>query len=47
MVSTCNRTELYVAANGRAGSGRLVRPAVDWLAEQGGVSGGTCSCTPT
>ncbi len=42
LVSTCNRTELYVAtptlphaANGQA----LVRPALDWLAEQGGISG--------
>jgi glutamyl-tRNA reductase len=34
LVSTCNRTELYVAAEPQ-----LVRPALDWLAEQGGVSG--------
>jgi glutamyl-tRNA reductase len=33
IVSTCNRTELYVGAN--AG---LVNPAVDWLAGVGGVS---------
>jgi len=38
LVSTCNRTELYVAAPAHA-VGELVRPAVDWLAEQGGVSG--------
>ena len=39
IVSTCNRTELYVAANAALAQD-LVRPAVDWLAEQGGVSGG-------
>ena len=35
LVSTCNRTELYVASDTR----EIVRPALDWLAEQGGVSG--------
>jgi glutamyl-tRNA reductase len=38
LVSTCNRTELYVAADLKATPG-LVQPAMDWLAEQGGVSG--------
>jgi glutamyl-tRNA reductase len=38
LVSTCNRTELYVAG-GSDSSVELVRPALDWLAEQGGVSG--------
>ena len=38
LVSTCNRTELYVAADPKAVH-ELVRPTVDWLAEQGGVSG--------
>jgi len=38
LVSTCNRTELYVAAPSDRGD-ELVRPAVDWLAEQGGISG--------
>ena len=38
LVSTCNRTELYVAAPAERAS-VLVRPAVDWLAEQGGISG--------
>ena len=37
LLSTCNRTELYVAAPGRDSS--LVRPAADWLAAQGGVTG--------
>ncbi len=32
ILSTCNRTELYVA-----GAPALVQPAVDWLAEVGGV----------
>ena len=39
LVSTCNRTELYVAAPAHDVND-LVRPATDWLAEQGGVSGG-------
>jgi glutamyl-tRNA reductase len=38
LVSTCNRTELYVAADPRQAV-ELVRPALDWLAEQGGVTG--------
>ncbi len=38
LLSTCNRTELYFAAeNGHPGD--LVRPAIDWLAAQGSVSG--------
>ena len=37
LVSTCNRTELYVAARPEAVRD-LVTPAMDWLAEQGGVS---------
>ena len=38
LVSTCNRTELYVAAP--ADQARtLVQPAIDWLAEQGGIPG--------
>jgi glutamyl-tRNA reductase len=36
IVSTCNRTELYVGANPG-----LVSPAVDWLAGVGGVPGHT------
>ena len=35
LLSTCNRTELYVA-----GPNELVRPAVDWLAGVGGVGSG-------
>ena len=38
LVSTCNRTELYVAS-APAGMQDLVRPTIDWLAEQGGISG--------
>ena len=38
LVSTCNRTELYVAGAPRDAAG-LVTPALDWLAEHGGVSG--------
>jgi len=37
LVSTCNRTELYVAAPAHTVN-ELVLPAVTWLAEQGGVS---------
>jgi len=35
ILSTCNRTELYVAAGAPAQD--LARPTLDWLAEQGGV----------
>jgi glutamyl-tRNA reductase len=38
LLSTCNRTELYVAAD-PAQVTQLVAPAIDWLAAQGGVSG--------
>ncbi len=38
LLSTCNRTELYFAA-GSGHAGDLVRPAVDWLAAQGRISG--------
>ena len=38
LLSTCNRTELYCAAD-PAQSGQLVRPAIDWLAGVGGVGG--------
>jgi glutamyl-tRNA reductase len=36
LVSTCNRTELYVAAPGQPVAD-LVQPAVDWLARQGDI----------
>ncbi|HEX7689303.1 MAG TPA: glutamyl-tRNA reductase [Burkholderiaceae bacterium] len=38
LLSTCNRTELYVAAPSDL-PGALVRPAAEWLAAHGGVSG--------
>ena len=38
LLSTCNRTELYFTADPQQG-GDLVRPAIDWLAAQGSVSG--------
>jgi glutamyl-tRNA reductase len=38
LLSTCNRTELYVAADSAQVRG-LVAPAIDWFAQQGGVSG--------
>jgi len=38
LLSTCNRTELYVAAAPEQ-QHSLVRPMADWLAAQGGVSG--------
>jgi glutamyl-tRNA reductase len=42
LLSTCNRTEIYIA--GRvAHAGDLVQPAIDWLAAQGGVSVGQLS----
>jgi glutamyl-tRNA reductase len=37
LLSTCNRTELYVAGQ-TAHAGDLVQPAIDWLAGMGGVS---------
>src|SRR2546423_13225443 len=40
LVSTCNRTELYVAED-PAHASALVGAAVDWLAEVGGVGGPT------
>ncbi len=36
LVSTCNRTELYVATD-TSWDGELVRPSVDWLAEHAGI----------
>ncbi|MBN8492559.1 MAG: glutamyl-tRNA reductase [Burkholderiales bacterium] len=41
LLSTCNRTELYVAPAEGVASEELVCPALDWLAEQGGASGST------
>jgi glutamyl-tRNA reductase len=41
LLSTCNRTELYVATPSSALTNQLVRPALDWLAEQGGAGSGT------
>jgi glutamyl-tRNA reductase len=38
LLSTCNRTELYVAVPGGQRSQGLVTPTLDWLARQGGVS---------
>ena len=38
LLSTCNRTELYVAADSQQ-VGALVAPAIEWLATHGGVSG--------
>ena len=37
LLSTCNRTELYVAAQPSQAS-PLINPAIDWLAAHGGVS---------
>ncbi|MDZ7589684.1 MAG: glutamyl-tRNA reductase [Rubrivivax sp.] len=42
LLSTCNRTELYVAANDRVAgdaAADLAQPALAWLAEQGGAAG--------
>ena len=36
LLSTCNRTELYVASDANQAQA-LVAPALDWLAQQGGV----------
>ena len=37
LLSTCNRTELYIAADPAKGL-HLVAPALDWLAQHGGVN---------
>ena len=37
LLSTCNRTELYLAADAQQAA-ELVQPATQWLAAQGGVS---------
>lgn len=37
LLSTCNRTELYVAGD-TAHAGALLQPTLEWLAAQGGVS---------
>ena len=37
LLSTCNRTELYLAADAQEAAA-LVQPATEWLAAQGGVS---------
>jgi glutamyl-tRNA reductase len=37
LLSTCNRTELYLAAAGDQSADELVRQALHWLAEQGGA----------
>jgi glutamyl-tRNA reductase len=42
LLSTCNRTELYIAGHGVPAS-ELVQPTLDWLAAQGGVSIGQLS----
>lgn len=38
ILSTCNRTELYIAAPADAAPA-LIRPTIDWLASHGGVAG--------
>ena len=40
LVSTCNRTELYVAAEAAAAAQELARPAMDFLAGHAGVAPG-------
>jgi glutamyl-tRNA reductase len=37
LLSTCNRTELYVAAADAHSAAELAQPTLDWLAEQGGL----------
>ena len=40
ILSTCNRTELYVAADAAAVH-EIAAPALSWLASQGGIPDGT------
>ena len=42
LLSTCNRTELYVAVE-QGAVGDIAQPALDWLAAQGGIAAGTLS----
>jgi glutamyl-tRNA reductase len=37
LLSTCNRTELYVAAADARSAAELAQPSLDWLAQQGGL----------
>ena len=39
LLSTCNRTELYVAAADSKQALGLVSPTIEWLAQHGGISG--------
>jgi glutamyl-tRNA reductase len=39
LLSTCNRTEIYIAADQAGSAAELAAPTLDWLAEQGGTSG--------
>lgn len=41
IISTCNRTELYLGQSAEPGICTLVNPAIDWLAKTGGVSAQT------
>ena len=41
IVSTCNRTELYLGQASDPGSLGLISPAIDWLAKTAGVSAHT------
>lgn len=41
IVSTCNRTELYLGHNGQADKTDLITPALAWMSEQGGVDSQT------
>ena len=38
LLSTCNRTEIYIAAEDAHDAADLVQPALGWLAEQGGAN---------
>jgi glutamyl-tRNA reductase len=38
LLSTCNRTELYIAADDAHSAAELAQPALGWLAQQGGLN---------
>jgi glutamyl-tRNA reductase len=38
LLSTCNRTEIYIAAEDARSAADLAQPALGWLAEQGGLN---------
>ena len=45
LLSTCNRTEIYIAAEDTHSAAELAQPALNWLAEQGGLNSAGAAAT--